>query len=428
MTDFSLDMRIHDPCDLTYQDLPACVIARVQSILTDTLAVTAFGAATPVLRRMVHAAPLHGPAATFMPALPGTSMEWASLLNVAAAVWNELDEGLRGAGHPAAHAVTAALAVAQHAEATGPDFLSAVVAGYKLPATIGRELSLHGPVHPQSSFGAPGAALAAAVVLGLSHQQRRTSVNIAASMAPASLWQACTEGADIRHFCADSGARAGVTAALLAGAGVEAPTDAVKLAYCNVLGTSYEEPRRAWAILDGYVKRWPSCAFTHTTLDAAERLRPRRGTGDWTVGRTAAPPDSLGHQLLHPRPARDSPRRGPHPLEPRSPAGDVPRASHSEGHAPGQRQRTDQPLAASHAIARPDHAAERTNSTRETSRSMAARRLAGNLVIHKFPSAQRRRAHGADSPIHQKYPDRHQCPSGMERNVPRDHSLRTEPS
>ena len=242
MTTAGLDARIDRLCNLHYRDLPTEVISRTQCILTDTVAVTAFGADAAPLLRMADAAPHCGPSTTFAPGLAATTMESATLLNAAAAVWNELDEGLRGAGHPAAHAVSAALAAAQHSQTTGRNLLTAVVAGYEMQAVLGHEFSLAHRVHPHGSFGAPAAALAAATALGLTSTQRRSSVSIAASMTPAALWEACTEGTDVRHFYAGTGARAGVTAALLAAAGVNAPRDAIQLAFGEVLGKPSKRP------------------------------------------------------------------------------------------------------------------------------------------------------------------------------------------
>lgn len=145
-------------------------------------------------------------------------------------------------------------------------------------AVLGRGFSLHRQVHPHGSIGAVSAALAAAVSLGLSARQKERAVRLSASLANASQWNACTEGATIRHVYAGQGARTGLTAAFLAESGFSEVNRSLDEAFGSILGTpndstNGQDDSGGWAILNGYVKRWPACAFTHTALDLAERAR-----------------------------------------------------------------------------------------------------------------------------------------------------------
>lgn len=271
--------------NLRFADLDQRTVARSRAVLMDTLAVLHYGAREPALGRLAARAPAAGGATT--PVLPGatTSPDWAAFLNATSAVWNELDEGVRGAGHPGAHVVAAALATAQAAQASGNTLLTAVVAGYELQARIGAHFELSADVHPHGSLGAASAALAAAIALDLSPTQREASVAIAAGLVNASLWRACTDGATIRHVSAGQGARTGVMAAFLAESGITPAATALETVFGRVLGRTRLAEADAlgpqWAIHRGYVKRWPACAFTHTALDLADTLR--RELGDTTV-------------------------------------------------------------------------------------------------------------------------------------------------
>lgn len=257
-------------------------LRRARAVVLDTVAAAQLADRTALAALAGHL-PRQGPCATVLPSVPCTDPRTAALLNGTAAVWVELDEGYRGSGHPACHVVPAAVAVAEAEGASGDDLLAAIVTGYQLQADLGAAFPLDPAVHPHGRLGAPAAAAAAARVLGLDVEASRTAIDIAANLAPSGLWAAVIEGATVRNLLAGTGAAVGVEAAHLARAGVTAPRTSLETLFGEVRG---RQPAAAaalppspatWAIDDGYLKRWPSCAYTHTALDVVDDLRRAHG-------------------------------------------------------------------------------------------------------------------------------------------------------
>jgi 2-methylcitrate dehydratase PrpD len=121
--------------------------------------------------------------------------------------------------------------------------------------------------------------VAAALLLGLDGEGVATAVEIAANLAPAGTFEACLDGSTVRNTYAGAGAQIGVRSAQLAAAGFTAPPGSCEVAYGSVRGTglrTWPRPVDGWAIGSGYLKRWSSCAFTHSVLDAVLELRTRR--------------------------------------------------------------------------------------------------------------------------------------------------------
>lgn len=250
---------------------------RTAAVVADTVAVAQLAAKQPELAAFAQP-PAAGPASTVVADLSHTTPDTAAMVNATAAVWNELDEGLRGAGHPAAHVVPAAVAVAEATGRTVPELLTAVVCGYQVQADLGRTFVLDERVHPHGALGAPAAAVAAASLLGLDRERTTQAINIAADLAPAGSWASCVGGRTARHVLAGAGAAVGVRAAYLARAGVTGAPDALDLAFGHVRG-EVKAPgapsggnEAGWAIHGGYLKRWSACAWSHAVLDATASL------------------------------------------------------------------------------------------------------------------------------------------------------------
>jgi 2-methylcitrate dehydratase PrpD len=266
-------------------DLATSTLQRSAAVIADTVAVATLAAGRAELRALAPCAPA-GVSSTVLAEVPTTAADSAALVNATAAVWNELDEGLRGAGHPAAHVVPAAVAVAEAEGRTLVDLLAAVVCGYQVQADLGRAFVLHEEVHPHGALGAPAAALAASRLLELDVSQAMHAVGIAADLAPAGSWTSCVSGRTVRNVLAGHGAQVGVRAAYLARAGLTSAPDALDVAFGLVRGTRSTSTEDAapvrqdgWAIHHGYLKRWSACAWSHAALDAAASLIPSLDTG-----------------------------------------------------------------------------------------------------------------------------------------------------
>lgn len=117
-------------------DVPASLLRRTAALVVDMVVVAGLARHRPELAGLSVCAP-QGASSTLLVGLPGTSRDVAALINGTVAVWNELDEGLRGAGHPGAHIVPAAVAVAEAERRTAPELLIAL--GNKVHVTEDRK-------------------------------------------------------------------------------------------------------------------------------------------------------------------------------------------------------------------------------------------------------------------------------------------------
>lgn len=133
--------------------------------------------------------------------------------------------------HPAGHVgvvvTPAALAVAEAADASGPDLLAAIVAGYEIALRIGRDhaadLSARG-FRTTPAYGVFGAAACAGRLLGLDGVRMTHALSLAANMA-GGLREYSEAGSNEYPFQAGTAASNGIMAARLAAAGAtSAPT------------------------------------------------------------------------------------------------------------------------------------------------------------------------------------------------------------
>jgi 2-methylcitrate dehydratase PrpD len=204
----------------------------------------------------------------------------AAFVNAMAGCWLEMDEGIRPTGHPGIHVAAAALAVAQAAHASGARLLAAFAGGYEVAAALFTAFVPVREVHPHGTFGAIGAAAAAADLIGV---DPAAAAALAASTPLAPMWSACLEGATIRNAYAAHAASLGVRSALLAGAGVSASPAAFDDAFGSLLGRfprsrladAGKEPC-APAFRRNYFKLHSACVLVHSAIDATLEAGPVR--------------------------------------------------------------------------------------------------------------------------------------------------------
>jgi 2-methylcitrate dehydratase PrpD len=262
--------------------------------LLDTVGVTLAGASQPAARivQRVIEADGSGPCrvlGTTLHASPGN----AALANGTAAHALDYDDMcFVSLAHPSAPLVSAALAAAETAGASGPALLDAYVVGFELEGRLGRAMN---PRHYQrgwhctSTLGTIGAAAAASRLLGLDAKATGHALAIAASEA-SGLKE--NFGTMVKPLHAGLAARNGVLAAQLAKAGMTASAAAIggpqgflaamDSEHAALDGVAGDLGTR-WEILDTgiTVKLYPSCAGTHPALDALLDLKRLQGfSGD----------------------------------------------------------------------------------------------------------------------------------------------------
>jgi 2-methylcitrate dehydratase PrpD len=219
--------------------------------------------------------------------------------------------------HPSAPLVSAALAVAEMAGASGRALLDAYVAGFEIEARLGRTMNprhYRRGWHCTSTLGTIGAAAAAARLLGLDPDTAAHALAIAAS-------EACglkeNFGTMVKPLHAGLAARNGVVAAQLAQAGMTASGAAFSGSQGFLAAMDSEHDAATldqlaadlgtrWEIVDTgiTVKLYPSCAATHPTLDVLLDLKRRDGFAGSDVERIDVGVDAITPTvLIHDRPS-----------------------------------------------------------------------------------------------------------------------------
>jgi len=187
----------------------------------------------------------------------------------------ELDEGSKYArGHPAAHVIPAALALGEH---DGASWLGAVLVGYEVAARFGRATRLHKGVHPHGTWGATGAAAAAARLSGLDGDGIAVAIDAAAGLSLAPHFESALTGNPVRNLWVGAANAAGLAAARLAAGGFGRVDGTAADTYGDLLGSFDPNPLVApleepFEIMSGYFKRHAACAYTHAAADAVLRL------------------------------------------------------------------------------------------------------------------------------------------------------------
>jgi 2-methylcitrate dehydratase PrpD len=84
-------------------------------------------------------------------------------------------------------------------------------------------------------------------------------------------------------------AAAGVEAAQLAAAGATVALDRAASGFARAFGGSLPGDGGEPAIRRNWIKPWPCCLGTHSTIEAVSGLRGRSGSGEWTLIVTVHP-------------------------------------------------------------------------------------------------------------------------------------------
>lgn len=262
--------------DLSWSGVPAEVQDRTLLVLFDTLGVMLAGAGTSEVQAF--AAQFEDTGASVLVGFGRTSSSGAACwVNGASVCSLELDEGSKySRGHPAAHVIPAALAIA--AGHSGSDWLAAVLGGYETAARFGRATRLAPGVHPHGTWGATGAAAAAARLGGLDSERVAAAMDAAAGLTLAPHFESALTGNPVRNLWVGSASNAGVAAARLAAAGVAVAAGTAAFTFGEILGEFDSSPLAVpfedrFEILGGYFKRHAACAYTHPSADAILALR-----------------------------------------------------------------------------------------------------------------------------------------------------------
>ncbi|MFA5664786.1 MmgE/PrpD family protein [Castellaniella sp.] len=205
------------------------------------------------------------------------------------------DTYARGALHPSATVLPAALAAAGMVQASGARVLAAVIAGYelvcRLSVALGAADHYDRGFHPTATCGVFAASVAAARVLGLDAAQTASALGIALSQAAGSL-QFLENGAWTKRFQVGAAARAGLVSACLARAGYKGASHPLEgpHGFMRAYAPHADMPAAQialgdqWRTLDIAIKPYPACRFAHAAIDAIVALRSAHDLAGAEIG------------------------------------------------------------------------------------------------------------------------------------------------
>ena len=285
-----------------YEDLPAESIRLAKRFLIDTLAAGIAGAGTDVAGialRTVQTA-LEGAA--------GSSVVWgrsdvlpapqAALVNGTASHALELDD-FGGCGHSGAVVIPAVCALAGRGSVSGKDALTAIVAGYDIAARVTEGAGgyrAHNDLgwHSSGTCGTFGAAAGAAKVLRLDEERYADALGVAGTYT-GGIWAFLADGAMTKRFHPGKAAETGLSAALLAQAGMTGPRLVLEAEWGGFYSTYARGIATPDATLAGLgaefriarsgMKPHACCRGLHATLDALFDLMRETGADSTAIER-----------------------------------------------------------------------------------------------------------------------------------------------
>src|SRR6201996_9169995 len=274
---------------LTYADLPVDVRKLARQCLMDYLACTLAGSTDELAAILLAEMTEQGgaPAATVIGRSERLPILSAAMVNGASSHALDYDDvNLAMTGHPSVVLLSALLALAEERGSSGPDVLTAFVAGYELQCRLGLLLApSHYNVlgfHATGTLGSFGAAAACAHLLGLDTEKFATAFGIAGTQAAGlkSMF-----GTMCKPLHAGKAAYHGLLAARLAQRGFTARADIVECAqgFARTHSPDFHPeralatPPRGFHILNNLFKYHAACYMTHAPIEAARKLREQHG-------------------------------------------------------------------------------------------------------------------------------------------------------
>lgn len=289
-----------------YDDLPPESIRLAKRFLLDTLAAGIAGANTDVagiVRDAVRAS---------LESSAGSSVLWgradrlpapqSALVNGTASHALELDD-FGGCGHSGAVVVPAVCALAGRGGISGKDMLTAIVAGYDIAARVVEGAGgyrAHNDLgwHSSGTCGSFGAAAGAAKILGLDRERHADALGIAGTFT-GGIWAFLADGAMTKRFHPGKASENGLTAALLAQAGMTGPRQVLEAGWGGFYSTYARGIATPEATLKGLgtefriarsgMKPYACCRGLHATLDALFEI----------MGETRAKSDQIERMVVH---------------------------------------------------------------------------------------------------------------------------------
>ncbi|NHM28750.1 MmgE/PrpD family protein [Desulfofundulus sp. TPOSR] len=271
--------------NLTYEDLNGEVVAKAKMHVLDGIGNQIHGSQEPgsqILLKMVGELQMVG-RSTVITSPVKTWAPLAGLANGNMAHAIEMDDAHRDALVKAGSVlVPAALAVAEHCQASGKDFLLALICGYEAMVRIGLAVNpghRNRGYHSTGTIGAFGAAAVTAKLLKLDHWKTANAFGIAGTQS-AGLTAFLDHPSMIKGFNAGKAAFNGILAGLLAQGGFTGPVNILegREGFCR----AYSDEVKLEQITMGFggplkimevgFKPHAACRYAHGPIDAVAEM------------------------------------------------------------------------------------------------------------------------------------------------------------
>lgn len=262
--------------DLDYDLLPDDVISQAKRCVLDLLGVAVAGSRTKMARASARFA--RGQFSPGNATLIGSTFQlsevgatWANGMCASAL---DMDDGhRRAAGHPGAAVIPTALAVAETMEATGREFLTAIVAGYEIAIRVSVAMlpDYRRGRYSTGIWGGFGSVAAAGKLLKLGAATFQDALGVVGAHGPSPPGGDFLHDSMVKEVIAWAGAT-GCSAAFLAQAGFTGPNDVLDRARRYDTAKLVEDLGQGHAILQTYFKPYASCRWSHPAIDGALKL------------------------------------------------------------------------------------------------------------------------------------------------------------
>ena len=305
--------------DFLSAPIPDDVREQGRQTVADVLAATVAGSAVPSILEVAKDADFAAGEASILGTGRQVGPAQAALVNTAAAIAQEIEEGHNTGGHVGASIVAGGLPVAEANGVDGQAFVDACIRAYEICVRLERAIfamkdRMNDAIpwlvrNPHSTWTTVGPALTSALCLDADADQLRETFRIAANLAVVSMHDPYAEGAPSRNFTAGFSAQVGVTAAMTASAGLRGSLAAIEAVYDpfeemlpDGFASQFETLGEEWAITENYFKPYPSCRYTHAPLDALREAIDGETVDPDSVDRVVVSTFSNGTDMDHDEP------------------------------------------------------------------------------------------------------------------------------
>lgn len=202
------------------------------------------------------------------------------ILHGTATVSNELDEGNTFAkGHPSAHVFPVLFVTAWKNNADINSVITAYIKAYEICSRFAYATSMYDELHPHGTWGNVGGAIARAIIEDKTHSEIKQIILLALSLPLATSWMAAEEGQKVRNLYTGIGSFIAYEITDFINYGFSSNIPVAKDLWENILGNEFEEKKLYQSLFgppmiqQNYLKKHPACRFTHSAIDATEKLQ-----------------------------------------------------------------------------------------------------------------------------------------------------------